>query len=187
MPTSKKIAPKAPLKISKTSSSPGKQSATAGSASLALEGKKAPAFQLADADGKTVALKDLIGKRNLVLYFYPKDNTPGCTIEACSFRDNDAGIRAMGAQIVGISADSSASHVKFRDKYSLGFPLLSDPDHKVTGAYRVYTKKKLYGREFMGIERTTVVIDKAGIVRKVFPKVKVNGHTDEVIAALKSL
>src|SRR5882672_8692101 len=118
MPTSKKTIAKAPTKSATT---------TPKSASAALEGKKAPAFQLADADGKTVALKDLIGKRNLVLYFYPKDMTPGCTIEACSFRDNDAAIRASGAQVVGISADSSASHTKFRDKYSLGFPLLSDP------------------------------------------------------------
>ncbi|MDO8434258.1 MAG: thioredoxin-dependent thiol peroxidase [Candidatus Binatus sp.] len=187
MPTTKKITPKAPLKTSKASSASIKPAAAAGNDSLALEGKKAPNFQLADADGKSIALKDLIGKRNLVLYFYPKDMTPGCTIEACSFRDNDASIRAMGAQIVGISADSSASHVKFRDKHSLNFPLLSDPDNKVTRAYGVYKKKKLYGREFMGIERTTVVIDKSGVVRKVFPKVKVKGHTDEVIAALKSL
>jgi len=182
----KKVGKKAPAKASKKSTA-AKKGAPAPSASRALEGKKAPAFQLADADGKTVALKDLVGKRNLVLYFYPKDMTPGCTIEACSFRDNDAAIRAMGAQIVGISADSSASHVKFRDKHSLNFPLLSDPDNKVTRAYGVYKMKSLYGREFMGIERTTVVIDKSGVVRKVFAKVKVNGHTEEVIDALKAL
>jgi len=182
----KKVGKKAPAKASKKSTA-AKKGAPAPSASRALEGKKAPAFQLADADGKTVALKDLVGKQNLVLYFYPKDMTPGCTIEACSFRDNDAAIRAMGAQIVGISADSSASHVKFRDKHSLNFPLLSDADNKVTRAYGVYKMKSLYGREFMGIERTTVVIDKSGVVRKVFAKVKVNGHTEEVIDALKAL
>ena len=182
----KKVGKKAPAKASKKSTA-AKKGAPAPSASRALEGKKAPAFQLADADGKTVALKDLIGRHNLVLYFYPKDMTPGCTIEACSFRDNDAAIRAMGAQIVGISADSSASHVKFRDKHSLNFPLLSDADNKVTRAYGVYKMKSLYGREFMGIERTTVVIDKSGVVRKVFAKVKVNGHTEEVIDALKAL
>ena len=192
MPTTKKIAKnkkvaeKAPAKASKKPAA-AKKGAPAASASRALEGKKAPAFQLADADGKTVALKDLVGQRNLVLYFYPKDMTPGCTIEACSFRDNDADIRAMGAQIIGISADSSASHVKFRDKHSLNFPLLSDPENKVTRAYGVYKMKSLYGREFMGIERTTVVIDKSGVVRKVFAKMKVNGHTEEVIEALKSL
>ncbi|HYL60599.1 MAG TPA: thioredoxin-dependent thiol peroxidase [Candidatus Acidoferrales bacterium] len=152
-----------------------------------MEGKKAPAFTLSDGDGKVVALRDLVGKNNLVLYFYPKDMTPGCTIEACSFRDNSAKIRALGAKVVGISADSSARHNTFTEKYSLNFPLLADPDNKVTRAYGVYKMKSLYGREFMGIERTTFVIDKSGVVRKVFAKVKVNGHTDEVLEALKSL
>ena len=156
-------------------------------ASVALEGKKAPAFELSDGDGNRVALKDLIGKNKLVLYFYPKDMTPGCTVEACSFRDNDAKIRALGANVVGISADSSARHNTFAEKYGLNFPLLADPDNKVTRAYGVYKMKSLYGREFMGIERTTFVIDKSGVVRKVFAKVKVNGHTDEVIDALKEL
>jgi thioredoxin-dependent peroxiredoxin len=156
-------------------------------ASVALEGKKAPAFELSDGDGNRVALKDLIGKNNLVLYFYPKDMTPGCTIEACSFRDNIAPLKALGAKVVGISADSSDSHAKFVAKHGLNFPLLADPGNKVCGLYGVYKKKSLYGREFMGIERTTFIIDKAGVVRRVFPKVKVNGHTDEVIAALKEL
>ena len=168
-------------------SSAKKSSGGASAASVALEGKKAPAFTLSDGDGNVVALKDLVGKNNLVLYFYPKDMTPGCTIEACSFRDNSAKIRALGAKVVGISADSSARHNTFTEKYSLNFPLLADPDNKVTRAYGVYKMKSLYGREFMGIERTTFVIDKSGVVRKVFARVKVNGHTDEVLDALKNL
>lgn len=152
-----------------------------------LEGRKAPEFELADRDGNKVTLKDLIRGRNLVLYFYPKDMTPGCTTEACSLRDNIKSIRAHGAEVVGISADSSASHVKFTEKYSLNFPLLSDPDNRVTKAFGVYKKKSLYGRQFMGIERTTFIIDKSGKIRRVFPKVRVNGHTDELLAALKEL
>jgi thioredoxin-dependent peroxiredoxin len=150
-----------------------------------LEGKPAPDFELPDQDGKPASLKSLVGRSDLVLYFYPKDMTPGCTTEACSFRDNIDRLRKAGAQIVGVSADSPASHQKFIEKYGLNFPLLSDPANKVTKAYGVYKKKSLYGREFMGIERTTFVIGRDGKVRKVFPKVKVNGHTDEVLAALK--
>ena len=177
---SKKIAPK----ISKPAKKP---SATAKKAGAMLEGKKAPAFQLADANGKNVALKDLLGAGNLVLYFYPKDMTPGCTIEACSFRDHNDRLIALGAQVVGISGDSSASHTKFTEKHGLNFPLLADPENKVTGLYGVYKMKSLYGRQFMGIERTTFVIDKSGVVRRIFAKVKVNGHTDEVIEALRAL
>ena len=152
-----------------------------------LEGSKAPQFELADASGTKVSLKGLLGKKNLILYFYPKDMTPGCTTEACSFRDNIEGIRRLGAQIVGISGDSSASHQKFIDKHALNFPLLADVGNEVGKRYGVYKMKSLYGREFMGYERTTMVIDKNGVIRKVFPKVKVNGHTAEVIAALKEL
>ena len=176
----KKTAPKASEKSKPRTSAAKKAGAT-------LEGKKAPAFQLADANGKTVALKDLLGANHLVLYFYPKDMTPGCTIEACSFRDNNDRLIAMGAQVVGISADSSASHTKFTEKHGLNFPLLADPDNKVTGLYGVYKMKSLYGRQFMGIERTTFVIDKSGVVRRIFAKVKVNGHTEEVIDALQAL
>ena len=178
MPTTKKTAAKTPKKPA---------SATSKSASAALEGKKAPAFELFDADGKSVALRDLIGSNNLVLYFYPKDMTSGCTAEACSFRDHIEGIKALGANVVGISADSSDSHARFAAKHGLNFPLLADPGNKVCRVYGVYKMKSLYGREFMGIERTTFVIDKSGVVRRVFPKVKVNGHTEEVIAALKEI
>ena len=186
MPTSKKskIKKTAP-KMSKPAKKPPAIAAKKTGASL--EGKKAPAFQLADANGKTVALKDLLGANHLVLYFYPKDMTPGCTIEACSFRDNNDRVTALGAQVVGISGDSSASHTKFTEKLGLNFSLLADPENKVTGLYGVYKMKSLYGRQFMGIERTTFVIDKSGVVRRVFAKVKVNGHTDEVIEALKAL
>ena len=135
----------------------------------------------------TLSLKDLTARGNLVFYFYPKDLTPGCTTEACSFRDNLALVRKAGAEIAGISGDSSALHDRFIAKHELNFPLLSDPDNKVAKAYGVYKKKSLYGREYMGIERTTFIIDRAGVIRRVFPKVKVNGHTEEVLAALKEL
>jgi thioredoxin-dependent peroxiredoxin len=152
-----------------------------------LQGKTAPTFTLPDATGKPVALKALNARGNVVLYFYPRDMTPGCTTEACSFRDNFAELKAAGAQVVGISPDSSASHQKFIGKYDLNFTLLADPDHRIATAYGVYKQKSLYGREYMGIERTTFLIDRAGKIRKVFPKVKVNGHTDEVLAALRDL
>ena len=164
-----------------------KRAAAGASTGASMEGRKAPAFTLPDREGAMASLSDLTGSGNLVLYFYPKDMTPGCTIEACSFRDNLGAIRALGAQVVGISGDSEASHQKFTDKYELNFPLLADKDNKVGKAYGVYKMKSLYGRQFMGIERTTFVIDRDGIIRKVFPKVKVNGHTDEVVEALKSL
>ncbi len=186
MAMAKKTAPKSSAKSS-VKSAAKKASSGAAANSTALEGKKAPAFTLSDGDGNAVALKHLVGKNCLVLYFYPKDMTPGCTIEACSFRDNGAKIRALGAKVAGISADSSARHSTFTEKYGLNFPLLADPDNKVTRAYGVYKMKSLYGREFMGIERTTFVIDKSGVVRKVFARVKVNGHTDEVLEALKKL
>ncbi len=157
------------------------------SASHPLEGKNAPAFELATGDETTVALKDLLGKANLVLYFYPKDMTPGCTTEACDFRDNLGAMRKLGAEVAGISADSPGSHRRFAEKHGLNFTLLSDPGNEVSRLYGVYKKKSLYGREFMGIERTTFIIDRDGVVRKVFPKVKVKGHGEEVLAALKEL
>ena len=185
MPSSKKSKIKKTAPKASTKSKP--KASAAKKVGAVLEGKKAPPFQLADANGQTVALKDLLGANHLVLYFYPKDMTPGCTIEACSFRDNNDRLIAMGAQVVGISADSSASHTKFTEKHGLNFPLLADPDNKVTGLYGVYKMKSLYGRQFMGIERTTFVIDKSGVVRRIFAKVKVNCHTDEVLDALKAL
>jgi peroxiredoxin Q/BCP len=157
------------------------------SATPALEGKRAPAFELADSAGATVKLDDLIGKGGLVLYFYPKDMTPGCTREACGFQDLLARIDKSGAQVAGVSGDSPESHRKFASKYKLGFRLLSDPDHRVAKLYGVWKKKSLYGREFMGIERTTFVIDRAGVIRRVFPKVKVDGHPQAVLEALSDI
>ena len=180
------MAAKKPTSSGRTKPSAKKAALDSTSAS-SLEGSKAPQFELADASGAKVALTDLIGKKNLILYFYPKDMTPGCTTEACSFRDNIEGIRRLGAQVVGISGDSSASHQKFIDKHALNFPLLADVGNEVGKRYGVYTMKSLYGREFMGYVRTTMVIGKNGVIRKVFPKVKVNGHTAEVIAALKDI
>ncbi|MGH7781175.1 MAG: thioredoxin-dependent thiol peroxidase [Candidatus Binataceae bacterium] len=170
----------------KPSSKPAPAAASA-SASLALEGRKAPAFELPTGEGAKVKLSDLISKGNVVLYFYPKDMTTGCTAQACGFRDNLSGVRKLGAQVVGVSADTPASHVKFSGKYELNFPLLSDADNKVGKLYGVYKMKSMYGRQYMGIERTTFVIDRSGVVRKVFPKVKVAGHTEEVVAVLKEL
>jgi peroxiredoxin Q/BCP len=164
-----------------------KKPAKGGGGGVDLAGKKAPAFTLADQDGNAVSLASLTARGNVVLYFYPKDMTPGCTVEACSFRDNLAAVRALGAQVVGVSADSSASHQKFIAKQSLNFPLLSDPGNSVTKAYGVYKMKSLYGREFMGIERTTFIIGRDGVIKQIFPKVKVNGHIEEVLVALESL
>lgn len=158
---------------------------TAAAPSHPLLNQAAPAFELPTAQGELVRLGDLLKAGWLVLYFYPKDMTPGCTTEACDFNQQMPALR--GARIVGISGDSAASHQKFAQRYQLGFTLLSDPDHRVAKAYGVYKKKSLYGREFMGIERTTFLIDRAGVVRQVFPKVKVKGHAEAVVAALAAL
>lgn len=147
------------------------------------EGKKAPAFSLPSSDGGTVALKDFAGKK-VVLYFYPKDNTPGCTQEACDFRDNMARVQAAGAVVLGVSGDSIASHERFRDKYELPFPLLSDESHEMMEKYGVWQEKKNYGRTYMGVVRTTVLIDEKGVIRRIWPKVTVKGHVDAVLAAL---
>ncbi len=147
-------------------------------------GKKAPAFSLPSVSGRKVALKDFAGKK-VVLYFYPKDNTPGCTQEACDFRDNFARVQSAGAVVLGVSADSIASHEKFREKYELPFELLTDETHEMMEKYGVWKEKKNYGRTYMGIERTTVLIDEQGIVRRVWEKVKVKGHVDQVIAAIE--
>ena len=150
------------------------------------EGKKAPAFSLPGASGKSIALKDFAGKR-LVLYFYPRDNTPGCTTQAQAFRDAAKRLKALNAAVVGVSKDSLESHCKFIDKYDLNFELLSDREGTVLEKYGAWGEKVLYGKKSLGIIRTTVVIDEKGVVRKVFPKVKVNGHADAVIEALEAL
>lgn len=149
-------------------------------------GKKAPAFKLASSEGGEVSLKDLKGK-TVVLYFYPKDDTPGCTREACEFRDSQAAIKKAGAVVLGVSGDSLETHDKFKTKYKLNFPLLSDAGNVVATKFGAYGKKTLYGRKFMGIIRSTFVIDGEGVVRKVFPKVKVDGHADQVLEAVKAM
>ncbi|HEX2865438.1 MAG TPA: thioredoxin-dependent thiol peroxidase [Ignavibacteriales bacterium] len=147
------------------------------------EGDKAPEFTLKDTNGNTVSLEDFLGKK-VVLYFYPKDDTPGCTKEACSFRDNLPAFGGLNAVILGLSADSEESHRKFTSKYNLPFTLLSDPDKKVIQAYGVWKEKNMYGKKSMGIERTTFIIDEQGRIMKVFPKVKVDGHVEEVMEAI---
>jgi peroxiredoxin Q/BCP len=146
-------------------------------------GKRAPDFTLADQSGKKVTLSKLKGK-TVVLYFYPKDDTPGCTKEACGFRDAITDYEQKGAVVLGVSPDSTESHAKFARKFELPFPLLADTDHKTCEAYGVWKEKSLYGRKFMGVERTTIVIDAKGIVQKVFPRVKVDGHIATVLEAL---
>ncbi len=149
------------------------------------EGNKAPDFSAADQNGNKVKLSAFKGKKNVVLYFYPKDMTPGCTTEACDFRDQFK--KFKGAEILGVSIDPPERHQKFIDKYDLPFTLISDVDQKVVNKYGVWQEKKLYGRKFMGIVRSTFIIDKTGVVRKIFPKVKVKNHVDEVMQALKEL
>ncbi|OGU54731.1 MAG: alkyl hydroperoxide reductase [Ignavibacteria bacterium RBG_13_36_8] len=148
------------------------------------EGLKAPAFTLFDNRGKKVSLNDFLGKK-VVLYFYPKDMTSGCTKEACDFRDTFPNFKKVNAVVLGLSADSIESHRKFSDKYKLPFTLLSDPDKKVLEKYGVWKEKSFYGKKYMGIERTTFVIDKQGKIVKIFPKVKVPGHVEEVLAVLE--
>ena len=151
----------------------------------ALEvGKPAPDVSLVSDKGETVSLADFKDKQAVVLYFYPKDDTPGCTKEACSFRDLSAEFAEKGAVILGVSPDDTKSHVKFRDKFTLPFPLLSDPGAEVAQRFGIWVEKTNYGRKYMGVERTTIVIGKDGTIKKVFPKVSVDGHVEEVLASL---
>ena len=146
-------------------------------------GEKAPDFKLPSGNGQTMSLRDLKGKK-IVLYFYPKDDTPGCTKEACSFEQSNSALKKKGAVVIGVSADNPDSHAKFAKKYGLSFPLLSDEKREIIKLYDVWKEKSLYGKKYFGIERTTFVIDENGIVRHIFNKVKVDGHTDEVLAVL---
>ena len=147
-------------------------------------GDKPPDFSLPDQDGKTVSLKSLKGKQ-VVIYFYPKDDTPGCTKEACGFRDSSSAIEKANTVVLGVSMDDAESHQKFIKKYSLPFTLLCDEDGKVSKAYGVYKKKNMYGKTYWGIERSTFIIDETGKLKAIFRKVKVDGHVGEVQAALK--
>lgn len=190
----KKPAPAAGAKktVTKKSSTPAKTKAATkatkatnpGSSNQQLKiGQKAPVFALPNQDGKIVRLSDFKGKK-VVLYFYPKDDTPGCTKESCAFRDGLEEIHDSGTVVLGVSADSVDSHKKFVKKYNLNFPLLSDEQKTVVQAYGVWKEKSLYGRKFMGIERTTFIIDEQGKLDDIFPKVKVDGHLEEVLAEL---
>ncbi len=149
------------------------------------EGNKAPDFTALDQNGKKVKLSSFREKKNVVLYFYPKDMTPGCTTQACDFRDQQKSFKST--VILGVSIDSQERHQKFIEKYDLPFSLLADIDKKVVQKYGIWQEKKLYGKTFMGIVRTTFLIDKNGTVRKIFPKVKVKNHIEEVLTALKEL
>ncbi|MGF1611955.1 MAG: thioredoxin-dependent thiol peroxidase [Kiloniellales bacterium] len=152
----------------------------------ATVGKKAPDFTLPSDGGGTVELSDLKG-RKVIVYFYPKDDTPGCTKEACGFRDALPDFSKIGAEIIGISKDSVAKHEKFKAKYDLPFPLASDEDGRVCEAYGTWIEKSMYGRKYMGIDRATFLIDEQGVLRAEWRKVKVPGHVDEVLKAARAL
>lgn len=154
---------------------------------MSLEvGDKAPSFTLPADDGGKVSLKDLKGQ-TVVLYFYPKDDTSGCTAEACAFRDQLPNFSKVKATVIGISRDSVASHDKFKQKYGLTFPLASDEDGKVCEAYDTWVEKSMYGRKYMGTERSTFLIDEKGVIRGIWRKVKVPGHADELLKAAAAL
>ncbi|TMQ60558.1 MAG: thioredoxin-dependent thiol peroxidase [Candidatus Eisenbacteria bacterium] len=144
-------------------------------------GKPAPDFSLPSTTGENISLRQFKGKKTVVLYFYPKDETPGCTREACDFRDNSAEFEKHNVVVLGISNDNLESHQTFRDKHHLPFPLLSDEDASVSKMFGVYKQKNLYGKKYMGIERTTFVIDRTGRIAQIYPKVKVDGHIKDVL------
>lgn len=143
-------------------------------------GDKAPDFKGIDQDGKTVSLKDFKGKK-LVLYFYPKDDTPGCTAEACNLRDNYSGLKKKGYEVVGVSADTEKSHKKFADKYELPFSLIADTEKEILQAYDAWGEKSMYGKKYMGILRKTYVIDEKGNIEKIFDKVDTKNHTEQIL------
>ncbi len=148
--------------------------------------KKAPAFTLEADDGTKVRLSELVGSP-VVLYFYPKDDTPGCTKQACAFRDQQSKLKKLGAVVLGVSPDDVESHQKFKKKFKLNFPLLADKDHKVALKYGAWREKNMYGKKSMGIQRSTYLIDSAGKVAKLWKRVKVDGHEEKVLEALKEL
>lgn len=185
-PVKKAAAKKAPASKAPAKKAPVKKAATPKAATVStLAGKAAPAFTMINDEGRKVSLKDFRGQR-VVLYFYPKDDTPGCTTEACAFRDAEANFAKADAVVLGVSKDDVASHKKFKTKYKLNFPLLVD-DSGVAEAYGVWKEKNMYGRKYMGVERSTFLIDEEGKVRAEWRKVSVPGHADEVVKALKSL
>lgn len=149
-------------------------------------GQKAPAVTLEADDGTKVKLSDLKGSP-IVLYFYPADDTPGCTREACAFRDRASELKKLGAKVFGVSPDDVANHVKFKKKFSLNFPLLADPDHKVAEKFGAWREKNMYGKKSMGIVRSTFLIDADGVIQRVWRSVKVDGHDEKVLEALAEM
>ncbi|MDR3717099.1 MAG: thioredoxin-dependent thiol peroxidase [Puia sp.] len=150
------------------------------------EGSKAPAFSAKDQDGNKVSLADFKGKK-LVLYFYPQDDTPTCTVEACNLRDHFGGLKKLGISVLGVSPDDEKSHKKFETKFNLPFPLIADPDHTLIDKYGVWGEKQLYGRKYMGLHRTTFLIDEKGVIRKIFLKPKNKAHAEEIVKAWQEL
>lgn len=148
------------------------------------EGQKAPDFTANDQNGKSVSLSDLTGK-NIILYFYPKDDTPGCTAEACSFRDNYETLLAEGFKVIGVSTDDEKSHLKFISKHNLPFSLIADTEKKIVEAYGVWVEKNMYGKKYMGVARKTFIIDKNGMIRKIIEKVDTKNSSAQVLEALK--
>lgn len=148
-------------------------------------GDKAPDFTLETDEGKKITLSKLHGKK-VILYFYPKDNTPGCTKEACDFRDNFTKLNSLGTEVFGISKDNQKSHTKFKEKYALPFTLLVDPNADVCEAYGVINKKSLFGKTFLGIQRSTFLIDEKGVISALWRKVKVNGHVEQILNEIKA-
>jgi peroxiredoxin Q/BCP len=178
-PSVKKLSVKKPL-----AKKPAKEIMT--SESFLKVGNRAPAFKAVNENGEPVSLESLRGKIT-VLYFYPKDDTPGCTKEACDFRDSFARLESEGIRVIGVSKDSPASHQKFRTKYQLPFSLISDESGQVCEAFGVWKEKSMYGRKYMGIERSTIVIDSELKISRVYSKVSVTGHVDEVLADIRAL
>lgn len=188
--TSKKMAKKVTKKAVKTKpvKKPAKKASAPATMPAAMPGvgDMAPDFSLPSNLEGMVDLHDFRGQRNVVLYFYPKDDTPGCTVEACSFRDNHARILATGTVVIGVSPDSVLRHDKFATKYNLPFTLAADEHQEVAKKYGVWVQKSMYGRTYMGMQRATFLINKAGKVVAVWPQVKVKGHTEEVLEAISS-
>ena len=150
------------------------------------EGSKAPAFKGKDQNGKSVSLSDYKGK-NIILYFYPQDDTPGCTAQACNLRDHFGLLKNKGFEVIGVSPDQEAKHKKFENKYELPFTLLADPELKIIEKYGVWGEKSMYGKKYMGLIRTTFLIDDKGVIRKIFSKPKTKQHSEEILEAWVSL
>ena len=144
------------------------------------EGSKAPSFEGSDQSGNKIKLSDYKGKK-IVLYFYPKDNTPGCTAEACNLRDNNESLLRKGFAVIGVSPDNEKSHKNFADKYSLPFPLIADESKKILNDYGVWGEKQMYGKSYLGVIRTTFIIDEKGIIEKIITKVNTSGHTEQIL------